>query len=83
VKAVDVGYVRDEFKKRHATGEADPQKRRDSTKKAFVRALNQDATLRKEYPRWSDGDHEWIWRLKDEPQTKPGPVREGDMGDIS
>jgi hypothetical protein len=74
---------RDEFKKRHATGEADAKKRAASTKKAFMRALNQDAALRQEYPRWSDGDHEWIWRLKGEPKTNPGPGRDGDMGDIS
>jgi AAA domain len=65
VKGVEVCHVRDEFFKRHATGEADAKKRHEATKKAFNRAL-QDEKLSKNYPRWVDGEKEWLWRLREE-----------------
>jgi hypothetical protein len=39
VRAVDVQKVRAEFERRYATGEADPKKRADASRKAFKRTV--------------------------------------------
>jgi AAA domain len=39
VRAVDVQKVRAEFERRYATGEADPKKRADASRKAFKRSM--------------------------------------------
>jgi hypothetical protein len=73
VKAVAASYIRHEFRQRHATGETDPKKRYEASRKAFNRALN-DPKLWKEYPRWASGADDWVW------QAKACPGRDWDMG---
>jgi AAA domain-containing protein len=60
VKAVDVQKVRDEFKRRYATGEEDPKKRTETANKAFRRTLN---ALPSQFATESRDDRELIWRI--------------------
>jgi hypothetical protein len=60
VKAVDVQKVREEFKRRHATGEDDPEKQADTANRAFRRTLN---NLPPQFATESRNDREMIWRI--------------------
>ena len=60
VRAVNVATVRAQFNLRYATGETDPEKRRNTQRKAFGRALTQ---LSGRFPTWVDGDTEWMWSI--------------------
>jgi hypothetical protein len=60
VKAVDVRKVREEFKRRHATGEEDPKKRAESANKAFRRILND---MPSKFVTENRDDREMIWRV--------------------
>jgi hypothetical protein len=60
VRAVDVQRVRDEFKRRYATGEGDTKKQTDSANKAFARALNQ---LPSQFATETQDGRELIWRI--------------------
>jgi hypothetical protein len=60
VRAVDVAVVRAEFDRRYATGEPDPEKRKENQRKAFARAMSK---LSPRFPTLVDSRTEWIWSL--------------------
>jgi hypothetical protein len=60
VRAVDVQKVRGEFERLYATGEADPKKRADASRKAFKRTL---AELPPQFATESQEGRELIWKV--------------------
>jgi hypothetical protein len=60
VRAVDLKMVREEFKRRYATG-VDGKKKRDETVARTLRRVIGD--LPSEFKTEVRGDHEWIWKV--------------------
>jgi hypothetical protein len=60
VRAVDVQKVRAEFERRYATGEADPKKRADTSRKGFKRTM---AELPPQFATETREGRELIWKV--------------------
>jgi hypothetical protein len=60
VRAVDVQKVRAEFERRYATGEADPKKRAEASRKAFKRTM---AELPPQFATETREGKEMIWKV--------------------
>jgi hypothetical protein len=61
VKMVKLSVVRDNFRKRFVTGEADPAKASQNERQAFRRALARLGAITLASGQW-DG-HEWVWSI--------------------
>lgn len=61
VECINLSVVRDNFRKRFVTGEADPAKAGQNERQAFRRALARLGAIRLAFGSW-DG-HEWVWSL--------------------
>jgi hypothetical protein len=60
VRAVDVQAVRLEFERRYATGEADPKKRSEASRKAFKRTM---AELPAQFATEAQEGRELVWKV--------------------
>jgi hypothetical protein len=71
VECVDLGIVRDNFRKRFVTGETDPAKAGQNERQGFRRALARLGAIRLASGSW-DG-REWVWSL-DRCDSRDNPV---------